>query len=243
LEHKIPQHVAIVMDGNGRWAEQRNMPRMEGHRRGVEAAKNAIRFCLDRHIPVLSLFAFGCENWARPKEEVDFLMQLMLDGLLREMQTLHQHGVSLRFLGDRTPLPSSLVEQMAVAERLTAHPKQLQVNIAVNYSGRWDIMQAMRIILARVSSGELDETTIDEAVFQQALSTYGLPDPDLFIRTSGEQRISNFFLWQFAYTEFYFVPECWPDFDATAFDVALSFFMTRERRYGRTSQQLKGEAC
>nr|WP_028388318.1 isoprenyl transferase [Legionella fairfieldensis] len=238
MDEILPQHIAIVMDGNGRWAQSRGLLRVEGHRAGINPVKTVIRCCLECQIPVLSLFAFSSENWSRPEKEVEFLMQLFIEALGKEVQELHQHGVRLRFTGNRITLPQQLCEQMQRAETLTASNNSLILNVVVNYGGKWDLVQATRTLIKQVCSGELALDAVDEAVLSQALSTYGLPDPDLFIRTSGEQRISNFFLWQLAYTELYFSEVPWPDFNATEFHKALANYSRRERRYGKTSQQL-----
>lgn len=226
------------MDGNGRWAQNRGLLRVEGHRAGVEAVKTVIRCCLQAQIQILSLFAFSSENWSRPENEVEFLMQLFIEALGHEVQELHQHGVCLRFTGDRGALSPTLRTQMLAAEELTANNERLMLNIVVNYGGKWDLVQAAQTIAKQVCAGELAIEAVDESSLEKALSTHGLPDPDLFIRTSGEQRISNFFLWQLAYTELYFTEVHWPDFTAEEFQKALDSFSLRERRYGKTSQQL-----
>ncbi|OCH97200.1 polyprenyl diphosphate synthase [Legionella jamestowniensis] len=238
MNERIPQHVAIIMDGNGRWAQNRGLLRVEGHRAGAEAVKTVIRCCLQHQIPVLSLFAFSSENWSRPETEVEFLMRLFIDALGREVQELHQHGICLRFTGDRAGLSVELQKQMQVAENLTVGNKRLILNVVVNYGGKWDIVQATKAIATRVATGELKIEAINEGVISETLSTHGLPEPDLFIRTSGEQRISNFFLWQLAYTELYFTETHWPDFTAEEFKKALANFSQRERRYGKISQQI-----
>ena len=227
------------MDGNGRWAQSHGLLRVEGHRAGVEAVKTVIRCCLQRQIPILSLFAFSSENWSRPENEVEFLMQLFIEALGHEVKELHQHGVCLRFTGDRAALSRLLSDQMEEAERLTKNNTRLILNIVVNYGGKWDLVQATKSIAQRVYAGELAVDAIDESLVTEALSTYGLTDPDLFIRTSGEQRISNFFLWQLAYTELYFSEVLWPDFNLDEFEKALASFNQRERRFGKISQQLK----
>ncbi len=234
MNQKLPQHVAIVMDGNGRWAENRGLSRIQGHSAGADSVKAIVQCCLQKHIPVLSLFAFSSENWARPAMEVDGLMQLFIQALARELAELHEHGVCLRFTGDRRQLSSALSAEMTVAEKFTSKNSQLVLNVAMNYGGKWDILQAATALARQVSEGLLSPDKIDEAVFSTLLSTHGLPDPDLFIRTSGEQRISNFFLWQLAYTELYFSETLWPDFTASEFEKALDCFMTRQRRYGLT---------
>jgi undecaprenyl diphosphate synthase len=238
LNDILPQHIAIVMDGNGRWAQSRGLLRIEGHRAGVEAAKTAIHCCLENKIPILSLFAFSSENWSRPEDEVAFLMQLFIEALDSEVQELHRNGICLRFTGDREALSPTLQVGMREAEKLTGNNNSLILNIVVNYGGKWDLIQAAKTIVRRVCAGELAVDAIDESVLSQALSTCGLLEPDLFIRTSGEKRISNFFLWQLAYTELYFTDVHWPDFTADEFQKALISFGERERRYGKISQQL-----
>ncbi|STX28057.1 undecaprenyl pyrophosphate synthetase [Legionella beliardensis] len=226
------------MDGNGRWAEMRGLLRFEGHRAGVETVKTIVRCCLEHTIPVLSLFAFSSENWARPETEIEFLMQLFMQSLNHEVQELHEHGIRLRFTGLRDNLSSSLQEQMQQAEELTASNSRLIVNVVINYGGRWDIIYGIKQVVREVIAGNISVDAIDENVFSSYLNTHDLPEPDLFIRTSGEQRISNFFLWQLAYTELYFTQTYWPDFTAQEFEKALLSFRQRERRYGKTSQQL-----
>ncbi len=226
------------MDGNGRWAVHRGLPRVEGHRAGIGAVKMAVEYCLQKEIPVLSLFAFSSENWARPENEVGFLMQLFIHALEKEIDELHQHEVRLLFSGDRQQLSSDLQAEMSQAEKLTSANNRLILNVAMNYSGKWDIVQAAKKIANEVQRGSFLVDTIDEASFSHFLNTSHLPDPDLFIRTSGEKRISNFFLWQLAYTELYFSEVHWPDFTAEEFDKALISFSQRERRYGQTSKQL-----
>ena len=226
------------MDGNGRWAESRGLERVEGHRAGVDAVKAVIKSCLQKKIAVLSLFAFSSENWARPTDEVDFLMKLFLHALKQEIQEMHAQGVCVRFTGARSQLSIELREQMLDAERLTVKNHQMTVNFAMNYGGKWDILQAAKTLAQQVIDGVVQLENVDEQAFSALLDTRDLPDPDLFIRTSGEQRISNFFLWQLAYTELYFSEVYWPDFDAFEFEKALSDFGTRKRRYGQTEKQL-----
>lgn len=238
LNQKIPQHVAIIMDGNGRWAESRGLPRTEGHRVGVDVLKSIVKTCVSKKVPILSVWAFGQDNWARPSTEVDFLMQLFLQSLDKEVDELHLNGVSLRFIGDRTQLSQSLKDAMELAESLTAKNPVLVLNVVINYGGKWDIIQATKTIAKKVSDGALQLDEINEQLFATCLSMHDLPDPDLFIRTSGEQRVSNFFLWQLAYTELYFSDVCWPDFTTEEFTKALNVFATRERRFGKTSKQL-----
>lgn len=238
LKQKIPQHVAIIMDGNGRWAQSRDLSRSEGHLAGVVVAKDITKACVARKIRVLSLWAFGQENWARPADEVDFLMELFATSLTKEVDELHQNGVRLRFTGDRTRLVPSLCQAMQKAEALTASNQTLTLNVVINYSGKWDITQATQRICEQAIHQRIQLEDINEALFSNYLCMSDLPDPDLFIRTSGEQRISNFFLWQLSYTELYFSPVYWPDFTTDMFDEALHSFQDRERRYGKTSAQL-----
>lgn len=238
LKQKLPHHVAIVMDGNGRWAQNRGLPRVNGHRAGSEAVKSMVQCCLKKGIKVLSLFAFSSENWLRPAMEVEFLMNLFIHLLERELQPLHEHGVCLKFLGERAQLSSDLQVWMNKAETLTHNNNELILNIAVNYSGKWDVIQATKAIAQQVAEGIMQKSDINEASFAKFLSTGDLPDPDLLIRTSGEKRISNFFLWQLAYTELYFSDTQWPDFTQDEFEQALAAFNLRERRYGQLSTQL-----
>ncbi len=239
LKAKLPKHVAIVMDGNGRWAEQRGMPRIEGHKAGLEVVKSVVQCSLEKGIDTLSLFAFSSENWMRPQVEVEFLMQLFLSALEQEIQSLHQQAIRLRFIGDRSLLSSELQAQMQQAEELTQTNQKLLLNVAVNYSGKWDILQASKKVAKAYKEQNLSLADIDEASFSSYLSTENWKDPDLFIRTSGEHRISNFFLWQLAYTELYFTSIQWPDFTEEIFTKALDSYAKRERRYGQTSEQLR----
>jgi undecaprenyl diphosphate synthase len=230
--HKLPQHIAVVMDGNGRWAASRGLPRMDGHKAGTEAVKKLIRCCLEKKIACLSLFAFSSENWSRPAQEVNFLMELFLEGLKTEMPELHQHGVRMRFTGDHSSLSAELQAKMHEACALTKDNKALLLNVMVNYGGKWDLITATKKMLTAVIRKELTIDEIDEQQYTRFLDTYDLPDPDLFIRTSGELRISNFYLWQLAYTELYFTQTHWPDFDEKEFDQALFAFSRRQRRFG-----------
>jgi len=229
---RLPRHVVVVMDGNGRWAAARGMPRDLGHRQGQKAARAIVEACGQRRIEALTLFAFSSENWNRPAAEVGTLMALLLAALDSEVAELHAQGVRLRFIGQRDALAPDLVARMVAAEALTAANRGLALTIAVAYGGRWDLVQAARAV-ARAAPA-----TVDEAAFASELALAGLPEPDLFIRTGGEQRISNFLLWDLAYTELYFTDLLWPDFDAAALDGALAWFAARERRFGRTSEQL-----
>ncbi len=237
MTHSIPRHIAIVMDGNGRWAQQRGLPRMEGHKQGVKSVKTVIRACLSQGVAVLSLFAFSSENWSRPQAEVNFLMQLFLEALAQEVEELHANGIRLRFTGDRSPLLPELQTQMQHSELLTADNDKLILNIVVNYGGKWDITQASRQLFSEIIAGNLSIDDINDEVFAQKLNTHGLIEPDLFIRTSGEQRISNFFLWQLAYTELYFTEVHWPDFSTEVFQQAIDCYAARERRYGQVAEE------
>jgi undecaprenyl diphosphate synthase len=238
---RLPRHIAIVMDGNGRWAEQRRRPRSFGHRAGVKSVKSTVEACLRLGIPALTLFAFSSENWARPQAEVSALMSLFLKALDREVDQLSANGVGLRFIGDRSAFPVELQKRMNNAQSRTANNTALALNIAVNYGGRWDVTQACRALATDARDGKLDIDAIDEAAVRERLSLADVPDPDLFIRTGGERRISNFLLWQIAYAELHFSDVLWPDFDMTHMRAALDDFAGRERRYGRTGAQIKAE--
>lgn len=233
LDYNIPQHIAIVMDGNGRWAESRGLARIEGHRAGVASVKKMITSCLEKKIPCLSLFAFSSENWLRPVEEVNFLMELFLESLSKELAELNQHGIRMHFTGDRSPLSPVLQKQMQEAELLTQNNQQLTLNVVVNYGGKWDLVTAAKKMTQAVLNGQFNLDEINEGTFAQFLDTDGLPEPDLFIRTSGELRISNFFLWQLAYTELYFTEVHWPDFNEHELGLALASFNKRKRRFGQ----------
>ena len=231
----VPRHVAIIMDGNGRWAKKRLMPRVAGHSRGVEAVRNTIAAAIDRGIEFLTLFAFSSENWRRPAEEVSFLMQLFVRSLRKEIARMHANGIRFRVIGDLARFDSSLIELITESEELTAGNERLQLTVAANYGGRWDILQAVEQLMQDFPD-KREGFTEDEIA--QRLSMSYAPEPDLFIRTGGEQRISNFLLWQLAYTELHFTDILWPDFDASALDTAIASYRQRERRFGRTSEQL-----
>lgn len=235
---RLPRHVAIVMDGNGRWAAARGQPRAAGHRAGIEPVRMSIRECAKRRIEALTLFAFSSENWNRPQEEVSSLMGLFLEALDREIAELRENGVQLRFIGNRNALSVRLQSRIAAAEEDTATGSGLKLQIAVSYGGRWDIVQAARKVAEECARGALRAQEITEETFARGLALAGLPEPDLFIRTGGERRISNFLLWDFAYTELYFSERLWPEFDTAEFDAALEFFGSRERRYGMTGAQV-----
>lgn len=235
--HDLPQHVAVIMDGNGRWAKKRFLPRVAGHQRGLESVRQLVKTCVRLEIKYLTLFAFSSENWRRPPDEVTFLMGLFLEALDREVTKLHEANVSLRLIGDRSQFNAALQQKMLEAEHKTAANNGLTLTIAVNYGGRWDVVNAVnQLLLSQASPRE-----ITEADLTPYLSMSYAPEPDLFIRTGGETRISNFLLWQLAYTELYFTPALWPDFDEAAFEQALNSYRQRERRFGRTSEQLVSE--
>jgi len=227
-----PRHVAIIMDGNGRWAKARHLPRAAGHRKGMEAVRAVVRAAGDLGVEYLTLFGFSSENWKRPEDEVKDLMGLLRIYLRRDARDLHQQGVRLRIIGDRTRLAPDIQEQLDEVEALTANNKTLTLMIALSYGGRDELVQVARSLAADVANGKLAPEAIDEAAFSARLFTEGVPDPDLLIRTSGEQRISNFLLWQMAYTEFVFVDTLWPDFNRESLSAALDIFARRERRYG-----------
>lgn len=229
------------MDGNGRWAQEKGLPRTDGHQAGVKAIKPILQSCAEKKISALSVWAFSQDNWSRPDSEVDFLLQLFIQSLEKEVDELHQNGIRLRFTGDRSNLSDALCEAMQKSENLTAKNETTTLNVVINYTGRWDLVEATKKIAQDVVNGDMQVADITESVFANRLSTKELPDPDLFIRTSGEKRISNFFLWQLAYTEMYFTETAWPDFTVEEFETALESFGTRERRFGRTSNQLIGE--
>ncbi|HET9390963.1 MAG TPA: polyprenyl diphosphate synthase [Steroidobacteraceae bacterium] len=235
---RLPRHVAITMDGNGRWAAAHGVPRAAGHRAGLKPTRLVIQECARRGIEALTLFAFSSENWKRPAEEVSSLMSLFVDSLDREIDELHANRVRVRFIGDRRLLAVRLQARIAAAEERTATNPGLKLQIAVSYGGRWDIIQATQRLAAQCSSGSIRPEDIDEPRFGAALQLAGVPDADLMIRTGGEQRISNFLLWHGAYAELYFSPVLWPDFDLAELEGALEFFGGRERRFGRTSEQL-----
>lgn len=235
----LPRHIAIIMDGNGRWAKKRHLPRVAGHKAGVDVVRETIKNCIDKKIEIITLFAFGVENWQRPAEEVNYLMRLLMTALKKETQKLHKQNIQLKVIGDRKGLNRVLCELITQAETLTANNTGLRLNIAVNYSGRWDISEAMRKIAVEIEQDKLNSQDITAELIQNNLALTDLPEPDLFIRTSGEQRISNFLLWQLAYTELYFTDVFWPDFNGKELEKALEFFANRERRFGFTSEQIR----
>jgi undecaprenyl diphosphate synthase len=237
-----PQHVAIIMDGNGRWARSRGMPRVAGHRASVKVVRKIIEECAKRGVHYLTLFAFSSENWSRPADEVGVLMGLFLDALVREVADLHRNQVRLRFIGDRESLGQELKDRMRDAEALTASNTGLGLMVAVAYGGRWDIAQACRSLAADVQAGKITVADIADEQIAARLALAGIPDPDLLIRTGGEQRISNFLLWNLAYTELYFSDALWPEFSPAHLQAAFEHFAQRERRFGKTSAQVAAKA-
>lgn len=241
----VPRHLAIIMDGNNRWARQRGLPGGEGHRAGEQAVQALIRAAAERGIEVVTLYAFSSENWRRPQEEVNHLMGLFLQALAGRVAELHENRVRLRFIGERSAFSEALQQGMDEAEALTRNNDRMTVVVAVNYGGQWDIAAAARRLAAQVAAGQLQPEQITDARLGAEVCLADLPPPDLLIRTGGEQRLSNFLLWQAAYSEFWFTPVLWPDFDATTLDQALAEYAGRQRRFGRSGEEvasLKGEA-
>ena len=232
---EIPQHIAVIMDGNGRWARKRFLPRVAGHKVGVDTVRDLVKHCINLKVDYLTLFAFSSENWRRPSEEVSFLMGLFMDALKREVVKLHQNNIKLLLIGDRSRFDAALIAKIEESEQLTANNNGLTLTIAANYGGRWDVLQAVNKM--QLSAPEL-AGNFSEAHLTPYLSMHYAPEPDLFIRTGGEKRISNFLLWQLAYTELYFTDTLWPDFNEAAFNLAIDSYQQRERRFGRTSEQL-----
>jgi undecaprenyl diphosphate synthase len=236
---KLPRHVAVIMDGNGRWAEKRNKARIMGHRAGVETVRGIVKLCAEKGIEVLTLFAFSSENWRRPEQEVSLLMELFITALGREVKRLHKNNVRLRVIGGSDKFGKALQDRIKKAEELTKDNTGLTVVIAANYGGRWDVTQAARKLAQQVKDGSLEVNDITPERMATQVSLNDLPEPDLFIRTGGEKRISNFLLWQLAYTELYFTDTLWPDFDKQAFEEALQSFASRQRRFGQTGKQVE----
>ncbi|MFO1304338.1 MAG: polyprenyl diphosphate synthase [Burkholderiales bacterium] len=234
----VPRHVAIIMDGNGRWAKQRLLPRVAGHRRGVESVRATVRACIERGIEYLTLFAFSSENWRRPAEEVSILMELFMRALEQEVAKLHESGIRFKVVGELAQFQPRIRELIAAGEALTARNTKLTLTVAANYGGRQDIAQAAQRFFAEHPE-RLADGPVPPHAFDPYLAMSYAPEPDLFIRTGGEQRISNFLLWQLAYTELYFTDLLWPDFDAAALDAAIDSYRSRERRFGRTSEQVR----
>ena len=232
----VPRHVAIIMDGNGRWAKSRSLPRIVGHKNGIEAVRTAVKACIERGVSYLTLFAFSSENWRRPTEEVSYLMQLFITVLKQEVIKLHENGIRFKVIGDLTKFEPKIIEFIRNGEEMTAANTRLTLTIAANYGGRWDIVQAIRKM--HVQNSKLIKNFVEEDLSKHFAMNYA-PEPDLFIRTGGEQRISNFLLWDLAYTELYFTNILWPDFNAGSLDLAIQSYQQRERRFGRTSEQLQ----
>src|SRR5476649_676463 len=235
----IPRHIAMIMDGNGRWAKQHMLPRAAGHKRGVEIVREVVKACAARGVEYLTLFAFSSENWRRPAEEVSMLKQLFILALQREAEKLHRNGIRLRVVGNVAPFGDKITELVARAELLTRENKGMTLTIAANYGGRWDLLQAMQRL---IESQPKQHGAFTEEQLASCLAMAYAPEPDLFVRTGGEQRISNFLLWQLAYSEFYFTETFWPDFDVDSLDAAIASYQQRERRFGRTSAQLEPQA-
>lgn len=232
---EIPKHIAVIMDGNGRWARKRFLPRIAGHKRGVETVRDLVKYCINLKVEYLTLFAFSSENWRRPAEEVSFLMSLFMQALKREVVKLHQNNIKLVMIGDRSRFDAELIAQIEASELLTAKNTGLVLSIAANYGGRWDVLQAANKM--QLAAPQLAGMYSEEHLTPYLAMSYA-PEPDLFIRTGGEKRISNFLLWQLAYTELYFTDTLWPDFNEEAFKLAIDSYQQRERRFGRTSEQL-----
>lgn len=233
---EVPKHIAVIMDGNGRWARKRFLPRIAGHKRGVETVRDLVKYCINLKVEYLTLFAFSSENWRRPAEEVSFLMSLFMQALKREVVKLHQNNIKLVMIGDRSRFDAELIAQIEASELLTAKNTGLVLSIAANYGGRWDVLQAANKM--QLAAPHLAGMYSEEHLTPHLAMSYA-PEPDLFIRTGGEKRISNFLLWQLAYTELYFTDTLWPDFNEEAFNLAIDSYQQRERRFGRTSEQLK----
>ncbi len=233
-----PRHIAIIMDGNGRWAQKRMMPRIMGHHAGVKAVRKIVEYCAKEKIEVLSLFAFSSENWRRPKDEVSLLMELFMATLQSEVDKLDKNNIRLKVIGDKSAFSDKLQDKIRSAEAQTERNTGLTLVIAANYGGRWDITQAVQKIAAGIQVGAIEPQAISEQLIDEHLVTAGLPEPDLFIRSGGEERVSNFLLWQLAYTEFYFTDELWPDFNQALLEKAVNSFKSRERRFGHTGEQV-----
>jgi len=238
LYRGVPRHVAIIMDGNGRWARRRRLPRVAGHRAGVDAVKEVVRACGETGVSALTLFAFSSENWRRPPDEVGVLMGLFMSTLDSQVRKLHENNIRLSIIGERSAFSDALQQRIGEAERLTLGNTGLHLVVAANYGGRWDLARAARRVAEKVARGELAPVQVDEALIARHLCLAELPEPDLFIRTGGEQRVSNFLLWQLAYTELYFTDTLWPDFDRGELERAIASYASRQRRFGRTGEQV-----
>jgi len=231
-------HIAVIMDGNGRWAKKRHLPRFSGHKAGLETVREMVKSCVSHNVKYLTLFAFSSENWRRPEQEVGLLMELFLWALKKEVKKLHKSNVKLNIIGDITQFPDVIQQHIELATAKTKDNTGLTLTIAANYGGRWDIVQAVKKVMQNVKENHLTSLEMDEVLFESYLQTATLPEPDLFIRTGGEQRISNFMLWNLAYSEFYFTDKLWPDFKDEDLLAAIASFNTRQRRFGRTGDQL-----
>jgi undecaprenyl diphosphate synthase len=236
---RVPSHVAIIMDGNGRWAKARGEHRVVGHQHGVMAVKRTVKSCVELGIKYLTLYAFSTENWNRPKEEVDALMELMVEAIVSEVDSLHEQNIRLMAIGDLEKLPEKVKNMLNEAMDKTAGNTKLNLVLALSYSSRWEIINAVKLLNKEIQDGNLNVDDINEEMFSSYLTTKGMPEPELLIRTSGESRLSNFLLWQLAYTEFYFIEKFWPDFQKEDLYLAIYNFQQRERRFGKTSEQLK----
>lgn len=236
---EIPVHIAIIMDGNGRWAKRRGLPRVAGHRRGVETVKDIVKACAQVGVKYLTLYTFSTENWKRPKDEVSTLMRLLLRSLKREAKELHENDIRMQTIGDIKSLPEAVQNELCETIKKTAGNKKMTLNLALSYSGRWELIKAVKEIAALASEGKISENEINEANFSKFLTTKDIPDPDLLIRTSGEFRVSNFLLWQIAYTEFFITDVYWPDFNRKHLYEAIKDFQHRERRFGKVSEQIQ----
>ena len=235
IPERVPRHVAIIMDGNGRWARQQGKERIFGHFQGVESVRESVQASIELGIEYLTLYAFSTENWNRPQDEVNALMELLVDTILVEVPSLNERGIRIRFIGDRHLLPQKCIQTIEEAERLTMPNQQLQLILALSYSGRWEIAKAVR----RITEAGISAQEITEELISNFLETSDIPDPELLIRTSGEQRISNFLLWQIAYAELFFTDQLWPDFNKEMFFEAIRNYQGRERRFGKTSEQIQ----
>ncbi|MCW8853944.1 MAG: isoprenyl transferase [Gammaproteobacteria bacterium] len=233
-----PEHIVVVMDGNGRWAKKRFMPRTAGHKAGVKATKEVVKACVENQIKVLTLFAFSSENWKRPEQEVSSLMELFLTTLQSEVNELHEQSVRMRFIGECSAFSDKLQNRIKQTEELTQNNSGLCLNIAVNYGGRWDIANACQMIAEKIESGEITSKDVNAELVNRYVAVSDLPEPDLFIRTGGDKRISNFLIWQLAYTELYFTDLLWPDFNRGELNEALTWFANRQRRFGKTGDQI-----
>lgn len=237
----LPRHIAVVMDGNGRWANKRHLPRAAGHKAGVNATRTLVENCAKNNIQALTIFAFSSENWNRPESEVTMLMALFISTITAEVKKLHKKNVRVKFIGERARFSEKLQKSINASENLTAENNGMQLNIAANYGGRWDVVNACKSLIREVQENKVTIDEIDEELFNSFVSLSELPEPDLFVRTGGEQRISNFLIWQLSYSELYFVDTLWPDFSDTDFAAALSWYANRQRRFGKTGQQIVSE--